>query len=32
MNQPDFYRAIDTKGKDIDIPDCIQSLNYDYWN
>ena len=31
MNQPIFYRAIDTKGKEIDIPKYIRSLDYDYW-
>lgn len=31
MNQPNFWRAVDTKGKDIFIPDCIDSLGYDYW-
>ena len=32
MNQPSFYRAIDTKGEDIIIPNCISSLNYSYWD
>lgn len=31
MNQPDFYRAIDTKNIDIKTPKYIESLNYDYW-
>ena len=31
MNQPDFFRAIDTKGKDIDIPDYIDSFDYEFW-
>ena len=31
MNQPNFYRAIDTKGKDINVPKIINSLNYNYW-
>ena len=31
MNQPIFYRAIDTRGKKIDIPNYIDSLNYSYW-
>ena len=31
MEQPDFYRAIDTVGKDIRIPEYIESLEYDIW-
>ncbi|MGX8703234.1 MAG: hypothetical protein ACSW8H_02150 [bacterium] len=31
MNQPDFWRAIDTKGKDIEIPKYIDSLGYEFW-
>ena len=31
MNQPSFYRAIDTKNKDINIPKFIDSLDYNYW-
>ena len=31
MNQPTFFRAIDTTGKDIEIPDCIDSLGYEFW-
>ena len=31
MNQPHFWRAVDTKGKNILIPDCIYSLEYNYW-
>lgn len=31
MNQPDFWRAIDTKGKKIDTPNYIDSLEYNYW-
>ena len=31
MNQPSFFRATDTKGKDIEIPDYICSLGYDFW-
>ena len=31
MYQPDFWRAIDTKGKEIDIPGYIDDLGYDYW-
>ena len=31
MNQPDFFRAMDTNGKNIEIPDCIDSLGYEFW-
>ena len=31
MNQPGFFRAMDTNGEDIEIPDCIESLGYEYW-
>lgn len=31
MNQPTFYRAIDTNGKIIDIPIFIDSLFYEFW-
>ena len=31
MDQPDFFRALDTAGKEIDTPDYIQSLDYDIW-
>lgn len=31
MNQPDFWRAVDTKEKEIDIPEYIDSLEYPYW-
>lgn len=31
MNQPDFWRAIDTRGMVIDTPDYIDSLGYSYW-
>ncbi len=31
MNQPDFYRAIDTKNKKINTPNYIESLEYNYW-
>lgn len=31
MEQPDFYRAIDTRGREIDIPSYIESLDYDVW-
>ena len=32
MNQPFFYRAIDTKGKEIKVPDYIDELGYEFWN
>lgn len=32
MNQPYFWRAIDTRGEDISTPDYIDSLEYQYWN
>ena len=31
MEQPTFWRATDTQGKDISIPDYIESLDYGYW-
>ena len=31
MSQPDFYRAVDTVGKDITTPPFIESLGYEYW-
>lgn len=31
MNQPAFWRAIDTQGKDIAVPSCIDSLDYGIW-
>ena len=31
MNQPSFYRAYDTKDKDIYIPKYINSLDYSIW-
>lgn len=31
MNQPSFYRAIDTKNKNITIPKFINDLDYYYW-
>lgn len=31
MMQPYFWRATDTKGQDIDIPDYIDSLEYAFW-
>ena len=31
MNQPIFFRAIDTKGKAIGTPQYIERLDYPYW-
>ena len=31
MDQPSVWRAIDTRGKDIEIPDFIEELGYDFW-
>lgn len=31
MNQPDFFRATDTKGKNIKIPEFIDDTDYNYW-
>lgn len=31
MNQPTFFRAIDTKGKNINIPKIISDTDYNYW-
>ena len=31
MNQPFFFRALDTRGKAIDTPPYIESLDYPYW-
>lgn len=31
MDQPDFFRALDTAGKEIATPDYIHSLDYDIW-
>ena len=31
MDQPVFYRAADTAGKDIDTPKFITDLDYGYW-
>ena len=31
MDQPDFFRALDTAGKEIDTPDFIESLDYLIW-
>ena len=30
MNQPDFYRALDTKDKNIEIPNFINKEDYEY--
>jgi hypothetical protein len=32
MNPKMFYRAMDTKGKDINIPNYIDTQDYNYWN
>ena len=32
MNEPIFYRAIDTRGKDIKIPSFIKDIGESYWN
>jgi hypothetical protein len=31
MEQPDFFRALDTKGKMINTPPFIESLKYSFW-
>ncbi len=31
MNQPVFFRALDTKGKEIGVPQHIEILDYPYW-
>lgn len=31
MDQPTFYRAIDTNGKNILIPNYIDALGYEFW-
>lgn len=31
MEQPFYYRAIDTNEKDIEVPEYIDSYEYDYW-
>ena len=31
MEQPDFFRALDSKGKTISTPQYIESLNSSYW-
>ena len=32
MEQPDFWRAADTMGENIDTPDYIESLGYEEWS
>ncbi len=32
MNQLDFYRVLDTKDKNIEIPNFIDKEDYEYWN
>ncbi len=32
MSQPDFFRAVDTKGENIDIPQYIDSSDEPFWN
>ena len=32
MDQPDFFRATDTQGKEIDTPRFIDSLGYAFWD
>ena len=31
MNQPDFFRAVDTVGQEITTPKYIDDLDYDFW-
>lgn len=31
MDQPTFWRAADTKGKSVSVPDYIESLGYGFW-
>lgn len=31
MNTPGFWRALDTRGKEIELPGYIDALDYDYW-
>lgn len=31
MNQPDFWRAVNTKSSEIDTPKYIESLDYSFW-
>jgi hypothetical protein len=32
MEQFDFWRSVDTIGKEIDVPDFIDSMGYEIWN
>ena len=32
MDQPVFFRALDTRGREIDIPRYVESLDYPCWN
>ena len=32
MSQPDFFRAVDTKGEEIDIPQFIHAMDDPFWN
>jgi hypothetical protein len=32
MEQFDFWRSVDTIGKEIDVPDFIANLGYEIWN
>ncbi len=32
MEQFDFWRSVDTIGKEIDVPDFIDNLGYEIWN
>ena len=31
MNQPDIFRAVDTRGEDIEVPSYIDSFAYEFW-
>ena len=31
MDQPIFYRALDTRGQDVETPRFIDSLDYEFW-
>ena len=31
MYQPDIWRAVDTRGKDIRIPEFVEDLGYEFW-
>ena len=31
MNQPEFFRAIDTQGKNINVPKFINDTDHNYW-